>query len=147
MDPVKARLISKGHKSRIETAEVTLVMGGQHYTVHAHNVRGKWIGHNPDKAAVVRLNVAERLESESAKRYEMLGLDLDYYDKKLEENKAASKEEGADKLALRADARTLRAKRKETEGKSIEAGQTAKAKKAEADKIRGEVTRMIEVVF
>lgn len=59
MDPIQARLISQSGNR----AQVTVVVGEgrerHSVTRHVRMINGKWMGHNPDKSAVVRLDQAE----------------------------------------------------------------------------------------
>lgn len=67
---IEAKVISKGSNGR--TAQVVMYLGDgrqkRSVTVHVRLANGRWMGYNPDHAAVARLDMAEK-ELEQVRRF------------------------------------------------------------------------------
>lgn len=66
---IEARLISKSAGGK--RAQVVVKLYGS-ITRHVHLEEGRWMGHNPDEPAVVRMEQAERLLEKAISNYEEL---------------------------------------------------------------------------
>ena len=146
MDPIKARVApaNQGDWQRRGRVQVTACVGGRMVTLHLKRGRDGWCHFNLDKAAVAKLDRAERLEAMMTKSVS----DLEVAVKKAKLTilllKKQKKSGVIDEPTYRKDRRKLGKLSREVAAKLVEGQPILEAAKKAADELRAEVPREIQ---